>query len=184
MSQPPVMIIHGHRDGNAIGGRADISDECVGRVRCAEKMARRHRVSHVIFCGVGAPGALSEAEQMAQIWQGPQVEKIIEDQSIDTAWNASCALPLVQKIGADEVMVVSSCWHIRLPLYYRPYRHFEIKCRFRGCVRRGNYLAFLIHEVKYMRIIPSARRAAFAGLVNDSFSAQLVQNLKRRITLL
>jgi hypothetical protein len=60
--------VHGHRDGNAVGGRPWISEECAARVRAAECAARRQAVADVLLCGAGAPGFPSEALQMARAW--------------------------------------------------------------------------------------------------------------------
>ena len=113
-----LLVVHGHRDGNAVGGRAEISSEAVARVRLAERVAYENRIAPVLFCGAGAPGQPSEARQMAACWRGPVIDVLLDERSTDSAENAAEALRWARELGARELIVVSSWWHLRLPAYY------------------------------------------------------------------
>jgi len=145
----PLVVVHGHRDGNAIGGQARISDECVARVRAAEDMARRLRSELLLLCGAGAPGHPSEARQMAAIWQGPAIRAFLDERSADTAENAREARAWFDALEASELIVVSSWWHLRLRGYYggRAFRHVPIHhIRTRRC---DHVVDHLVHELRY-----------------------------------
>jgi uncharacterized SAM-binding protein YcdF (DUF218 family) len=114
------VIVHGHRDGNAIGARRWISQECLARLRAAERATDRHGATDVLLCGAGVPGFPSEARQMALAWHGPQARLWLDEDSTDTAENAQRALQWTGMIDATRLLVVSSWWHVRLAAYYRP----------------------------------------------------------------
>lgn len=113
-----LLVVHGHRIGNADGGRSRISQECIARIRRAERVVRDARVDIVLFSGAGSPGHPSEARQMADLWEGPPLPSCLDELSRDTAENVEQTLLWAQKLGATELVVVSSWWHFRLYGYY------------------------------------------------------------------
>lgn len=162
MERRHVLVVPGHRDGGHAGGEHLITKQCLLRVRAAERLAaRRPGIVAVVFAGAGAPGHPSEARQMADAWRGPEVPLICEEDSVDTAYNAACALLVAQALRATHVTVVSSCWHLRLPLYYLPYRRHGIKIGFWGAIDLEGLGARLAHELRYTKLVPRARREAY-----------------------
>ena len=151
-----LVIVHGHREGNAPGGRREISRECLARVRAAERAARRHEADVVLFCGAGAPGHPSEARQMADEWQGPEIEVRLDERSEDTAQNAVEALAWARALRATRLIVVSSWWHLRLLLYYRGRRFGHLEVRYARTRRLHRIVRHLWHELRYA---PAALRA-------------------------
>ena len=155
-----LVVVHGHRDGHAVGGEAEISAECVARVRRAERLVARRGITQVLFCGAGALGHLSEARQMAGIWRGPPVRMLLDERSTDTAENAAEALSWARTLDATELTVVSSWWHLRLRLYYagRPFRGLNV--RQARSWRWDSASGHLSHELRYL---PRACRAYLAA---------------------
>ncbi len=152
----PLIIVHGHRDGNAPGGHPHISDECIARVRAAEAAARRFGCELVLFCGAGATGHASEARQMAAIWRGPRIRALLDERSEDSEQNAQEALAWSHRLDARDLIVVSSWWHLRLRLYYAKRVGREIRVRHVSSRRCERILSHLAHELRYA---PRALRA-------------------------
>jgi len=113
-----LLVVHGHRIGNADGGQSRISQECVARIRRAERAAHSLHIDFVLFSGAGAPGHASEARQMAELWKGPPLPIYLDERSRDTAENVEQTLLWARQLGASELLVVSSWWHLRLFAYY------------------------------------------------------------------
>lgn len=156
-----ALVVHGHRDGNHTGGRFAISDECAWRVCAAERAATRCGVDDVLLSGAGAPGGTSEAAQMASIWSVPGPRLWLDEASVDSAQNAAAALRWVRYLGARELLVVSSWWHIRLYIYYGgpAFKHLQVRhVRSRRCSRALRHLS---HEVRYL---PQAMRVGSSRL--------------------
>jgi DUF218 domain len=55
----------------------------------------------------------SEAELMRTSWRGAAVELIADGDARTTAGNAHAVAAAVARIGADEVVLVTSSWHAR-----------------------------------------------------------------------
>jgi uncharacterized SAM-binding protein YcdF (DUF218 family) len=175
----PLLVVHGHRDGNAVGGPAEISSECVARVRAAEQAARRYRSELVLFCGAGAPGHPSEARQMAAIWEGAQVQAFLDERSADTAENASEARRWFHALGASALIVVSSWWHVRLLGYYGGPAFRGIPVGHVRTTRCDRVFSHLAHELRYAPRVwrlrnarPDRRRTALDITASDSTDDQ------------
>lgn len=145
-----ALVVHGHRDGNAVGGQLWISAECRERVRAAEEAACRHGVGHVLFSGSGAPGYPSEARQMAESWGPSPVHVSLDEASSDSAENVQAAYRWAEMIGASELLVVSSWWHLRLFLYYRRRERDAPTVRHVRTRRCNRVVAHLMHELRYL----------------------------------
>jgi uncharacterized SAM-binding protein YcdF (DUF218 family) len=158
------VVVHGHRDGNAVGGRQWISTECLARLRAAERAAERRGASDVLFCGAGAPGHPSEARQMAAAWRGPRVRLWLDEDSADTAENAQRVLQWTRRIDATQLIVASSWWHVRLTVYYRPFGRLGIAVRQARTRRCDQLVHHLAHELRYL---PRALRCGH-GLDHDA----------------
>jgi uncharacterized SAM-binding protein YcdF (DUF218 family) len=145
-----AVIVHGHRDGNAVGGRPWISEECLARLRVAERAAEHPRVRDVLLCGAGASDHPSEALQMARAWRGPAVRLWLDEDSTDSAENAQRALTWMESLGTRHLLVVSSWWHLRLALYYRPFKAMGFVVHHATTHRCDRALSHLAHELRYL----------------------------------
>lgn len=145
----PLVVVHGHRDGNAVGGQTGISSECLARVRAAEHAVRTYRSELVLFCGAGTPSHPSEARQMAAIWTGPPVRGFLDECSADTAENAREARDWFHALGASALIVVSSWWHLRLRGYYGGRTFRDIPVHHVATRRCDRILGHLAHELRY-----------------------------------
>jgi uncharacterized SAM-binding protein YcdF (DUF218 family) len=75
-------------------------------VRKAERVASTVDACVVIFSGAG------EAEPMRDLWQGPEVELVLEESAANTAENAALTLPLLLERGVHEAIVVCAPAHL------------------------------------------------------------------------
>jgi uncharacterized SAM-binding protein YcdF (DUF218 family) len=166
-SERSALVVHGHRDGNAPAGRPSISEECVARLRAAERAARRHKVADVLLCGAGAPGFPSEARQMAMRWRGPHATLWLDEDSTDTAENAMRALQWSATIGARHLLVVSSWWHVRLWIYYRPFRSLGLVVHQVRARRCDDVFGHLAHELRYLPEAIGKRRGLHGDLAGS-----------------
>jgi uncharacterized SAM-binding protein YcdF (DUF218 family) len=74
-------------------------------VREAERVARTVDARVVVFSGA------SEAGPMRDIWQGPDLELVLEELATTTAENAALTLPLVLDRDASEAIVICAPAH-------------------------------------------------------------------------
>lgn len=145
-----VLVVHGHRDGNAVGDQPWISAECRARVRVAEAAANRYGISDVLFSGSGKSGYPSEARQMAEDWSCGIVRIALDEQSADSAENAAAAISWARAIGATELVVVSSWWHFRLSVYYWSLQLHAPQIHYARTRRLDRVTSHLLHELRYL----------------------------------
>jgi hypothetical protein len=80
------------------------------RVRHAESLAAG--AGAVVFSGWSRRhSANGEAELMRAVWAGADVPLICETTARNTAENAAGIAAIARKLGADEVVLVTSRWH-------------------------------------------------------------------------
>jgi uncharacterized SAM-binding protein YcdF (DUF218 family) len=83
---------------------------CAARLRRAETEARPGDV--VLLSGwAGRRTGGSEAQLMAEAWQGPPVELVVAGDARTTCGNAVAARGVALAAEADEVVLVTSSWH-------------------------------------------------------------------------
>ena len=95
-------------------------------VRAAGEIARGGEV--VIFTG------LDEAGHMRDLWRGPAVELVVEDDATSTAENAGLTLPLLLERGVRDALVVCAPAHLARArwIFRRIYGAAGIAVRFRA----------------------------------------------------
>jgi DUF218 domain len=76
---------------------------CAGRLAHAEALADADTV--VVLSG--------EAELMHRAWSGPAVELVSDPLASTTAGNAAGIAAVARRVGATEVVLVTSRWHAR-----------------------------------------------------------------------
>jgi len=93
-------------------GGDSLHDVCACRLRRAEAEARPEDV--VLLSGwARRRGVTSEAELMAEAWRGAAAELELAADARTTYGNAKVAAEVAGRIGASEVVVVTSRWHER-----------------------------------------------------------------------
>ncbi len=101
-----VIVVLGYSDG----GRDALHPICAARLARAAEISREEDV--VVLSGwARVPGTHSEAELMAAAWRGRARELVIDPDARTTVGNAANAIDDVRRVGAREVVVVTSRWH-------------------------------------------------------------------------
>jgi hypothetical protein len=101
-----VIVVLGYSDG----GTGTIHPVCAARVARAAEIAAPDDV--VVLSGwARVPGTRSEAHLMDAAWHGVAHEVIIDPDAQTTVGNAQNALDDIRRVGAGEVVVVTSRWH-------------------------------------------------------------------------
>jgi len=108
VSGPParVIVVLGYSDG----GRGELHPVGAARLTRAAEIATADDV--VVLSGwARVPGTRSEAELMAAAWAGEARELVVDPDARTTVGNAVNALNDISRVGAREVVVVTSRWH-------------------------------------------------------------------------
>ncbi len=114
-----VLVILGYHEFGADGSHG-ISEVCRAGVRRAEALADRTKPRAVVFTGWSSTGGPSEAEQMADAWNGrSDVELIRESYAANTAENAVRTIDVLRGLdGPFDVLVVCSIRHFPRARYF------------------------------------------------------------------
>ncbi len=101
-----TIVVLGYSDG----GTGVIHPICAARVERAAAVATAADV--VVLSGwARVPGTRPEAELMAEHWRGRARELVVDPDARTTAGNARNALDDIRRVGAQQVVVVTSRWH-------------------------------------------------------------------------
>src|SRR5262249_12326381 len=101
-----VLVVLGYSNGDRDG----LHPVCAARLARAAELSTDADV--VVLSGWSrVPGTRSEAEEMARGWKGRAAEVVVDPDARTTAENAANALDDIHRVGADEVLVVTSGWH-------------------------------------------------------------------------
>ena len=101
-----VLVVLGHSDA----GRGELHEECAARLRKAAELATSDDV--VVLSGwARVPGTRSEAELMRDAWRGAAREVVVDPDARTTVGNMANAVNDILRVGAREVVVVTSRWH-------------------------------------------------------------------------
>jgi len=103
---PRVIVVLGYSDG----GRGTIHPICAARVKRAGEISTAEDV--VVLSGwARVSGTPSEAHLMEEAWAGAAAELVVDPDARTTVGNAHNALDDIRRVGAREVVVVTSRWH-------------------------------------------------------------------------
>ena len=103
---PRVIVVLGYSDG----GQGELHSVGEARLARAAEVATRDDV--VVLSGwARLPGTRSEAELMAAAWTGTARALVVDPDARTTVGNAANALNDIRRVGACEVVVVTSRWH-------------------------------------------------------------------------
>jgi uncharacterized SAM-binding protein YcdF (DUF218 family) len=101
-----VVVVLGYSDG----GTGELHEVCAARLERAAEIATPEDV--VVLSGwARVPGSTSEAELMRAAWRGAAREVVVDPDARTTAENMANALNDALRVGAREVVVVTSSWH-------------------------------------------------------------------------
>ena len=131
MSVRTAIVVPGNESRGRDGYH--ISAACVTCVREAERLARKYPVDAVVFTGFTRGAGPSEAEQMRDTWEGPDVELVVEPTASRTAENAVRTLPLLVERQIERAYVVCTPLHLFRTrfLFSRLYGAHGIEASFR-----------------------------------------------------
>ena len=93
-------------------GEYRISPVCRLQVAAAGRLASERGAEAVVFTGRSRGSGPSEAEQMRDAWDGPDVELVVEPHARTTAENAARTLPLLRERGIERALVVTAPLHV------------------------------------------------------------------------
>lgn len=106
MSGARVIVVLGYSDG----GRGELHEECAARLDRAAEVSRSDDV--VVLSGwARVRGTQSEAELMRAAWRGTAGELVVDPDARTTVGNMANAVNDILRVGAREVVVVTSSWH-------------------------------------------------------------------------
>src|SRR5689334_3639347 len=80
------------------------------RVSHAERIVRDDDDT-VLLSGWGRSGDTAEGELMRAAWQRPDVRVVVDATARNTRENAVAVAEAFRRLGADEVVLVTSGWH-------------------------------------------------------------------------
>jgi uncharacterized SAM-binding protein YcdF (DUF218 family) len=101
-----VVVVLGYSDG----GRGELHPVCAARLERAAEIATSEDV--VVLSGwARVSGTHSEAALMRHAWRGAAREVVVDPDARTTVENMANALNDVLRVGAGEVVVVTSSWH-------------------------------------------------------------------------
>ena len=106
MTTGRVVVVLGYSRGDD----AELHPVCAARLERAAEVATADDV--VVLSGwARASGRHSEAELMRAAWRGQAREVVVDPDARTTVENMANALNDVLRVGAREVVVVTSSWH-------------------------------------------------------------------------
>jgi hypothetical protein len=148
------------RNGRWVVGRG-----CRLAVAEAERLATRLAPRAVVFSGWSPVDGPSEAEQMRDLWRGPDVELVVEPTASTTAENAARTLPLLLERGVEGAEIVCTPAHLYRVrwFFHRIYGARGIRVGFR-VARVAPTPAAVIWEVAALSVRARQLRAARAEL--------------------
>jgi uncharacterized SAM-binding protein YcdF (DUF218 family) len=101
-----VVVVLGYSDG----GAGALHPTCAARLERAAEVATGEDV--VVLSGWSRGHETpSEAELMAAAWRGQAAELVVDPVARTTVENMANALNDVLRVGAKEVVIVTSAWH-------------------------------------------------------------------------
>jgi uncharacterized SAM-binding protein YcdF (DUF218 family) len=163
-SEKTAIVVPGH-GWLDFDGEHRISQRCLRLVREAELLASSTGAEVVVFSGWSSTGGPSEAEQMRDAWDGPDVDLVVEPTARSTAENAARTLPLLRERRVVRAVVVCTPSHLvrARVLFRRLYRGSGIELAFRAA-RVAPTVRSVAWELGALPLLPLQLRAARSEL--------------------
>lgn len=146
-----VIAVLGY--SSAEGRESELHPICLARLEHAAGLASSDDV--VVLSGwARRDGYESEAELMAAAWNGASAEVVVDPVARSTVENAHNALNDVFRVGAKEIVVVTSSWHA--PRAWAAFRWFlrSTGIRVSTASPAGRSLAGSLREVPLWLLLP------------------------------
>jgi uncharacterized SAM-binding protein YcdF (DUF218 family) len=103
-----LVAVLGFSDGRTTG----LHPVCAARLARAEREVRAEDV--VLFTGWARGRSRdSEADLMARSWKSKARARVVDREARSTLGNTVAVARLARRLGADEVVLVTSSWHVR-----------------------------------------------------------------------
>ena len=159
-----VLVVLGHREpGDA--PEHHISSHSRSRLFRAEERCLEEPFRAALLTGYAGAAGPSEAEQLGREWTVPDVPAILEVAGRNTAENASRSLPLILAMGGvRHVVVVTSLWHLRAPLFFAPYRSYGLRVDVLRARPLRHWRHLLLEELRSLASVREQRAAAMADV--------------------
>jgi uncharacterized SAM-binding protein YcdF (DUF218 family) len=132
---PTAIVVPGHGH-HGVDGTHRLSTRGLQLVAEAGRLAERLRPEVVVLTGWSSTGGPSEADQMRDAWDGPNVELLVEPTARTTVENASRTLPLLVERATTGAVVVCMPLHL-----------VRVRLAF-GVLFRGTGIALRYHVVR------------------------------------
>jgi glucosamine-6-phosphate deaminase len=159
-----AVVVLGHREPG-ITPEHRISSHSRARLFRAEEACLDDPPRLAVLTGYGGAAGPSEAEQLAREWTVPDVPALLEVAGRSTAENASRSLPLILAVGGiRHVVVVTSVWHLRAPLFFRSYRSYGLDVDLLPARPLRHWRHLLAEELRGMPAVRGQRAAAMADV--------------------
>ena len=106
MNGTRLVVVLGYSDG----GRGELHPVCAARLERAAEVTTTDDV--VVLSGwARVPDTHAEAELMRASWRGAARDVVVDPDARTTVDNMANALNDVLRVGAKEVLIVTSSWH-------------------------------------------------------------------------
>jgi uncharacterized SAM-binding protein YcdF (DUF218 family) len=151
-----LVVVLGYSDGR----NAELHPICAARLGRAARLAQ-HADAVVLTGWARRTGSVPEAELMRAAWPGPERPFIVDTEARITAENATYVAGLVDELGAEEIVVVTSWWHrLRAALLFRILLgDRRVRVAVVGVERPWN-VRLLLREVACFALVPFQLRRA------------------------
>ncbi len=107
MTATRLVAVFGYSDGTTAGLHP------IAAARLARAAAEARSDDVVLFSGWARGSAATEAELMANAWATPTRRRLVDRGARTTLGNAIGVARAARRVGADEVVLVTSRWHAR-----------------------------------------------------------------------
>ncbi len=144
-----VVVVLGYSDGRARG----LHPICAARLERAQELAAPEDV--VVLSGwARTPHARPEAELMAEAWSGHAAELVVDPDARTTVHNVANAVNDVLRVGAGEVVVVTSSWHAARARWAMRWLLLHTGVTVRSASPAGRSLRALARELPLWLLLP------------------------------
>ena len=149
MTAGRVVVVLGYSSGE----RDELHPVCAARLACAAEVATADDV--VVLSGwARVPHGVSEAELMRAAWRGNGREVVVDPDARTTVENMANVLNDVLRVGAREVVVVTSSWHAPRAKAALRYLLLHTGIRVRSASPAGKSTRAALREVALWPLLP------------------------------
>jgi uncharacterized SAM-binding protein YcdF (DUF218 family) len=145
-----VVVVLGYSNGREEG----LHPICAARLERAQEVAAQEDV--VVLSGwARTPHARPEAELMAEAWNGHAAELVVDPDARTTVHNLANAVNDVLRVGAREVVVVTSSWHAARARWAMRWLLLHTGVKVRSASPDGRSLRAIARELPLWALLPA-----------------------------